>query len=479
MSVLSGPNPIIDVNTDTVNLWYLGPFVASNGSIYLVHTLNAAAVRNTYLYKSDTGKTGVTWTLVATYNTGNFLNSIGYDPNSDTLMEIYQDTGASKVFLSLVNLVTLVQTVVDLTPATGYPASSSCVTKSDNGVVSTYIGKTTGTTVGVEYNGALGTPYTFTDPVGCLQNQIAPHFNVVPGDLDNRYIINVSSSTPRRVGVVDNTNSESGKLITSTPFLHEARSGPVACIYQGLLFVAFGSKVFRAIDASGTSFVESLDLTSADFELNLVTDGATKLYVVYQEQTVSGGTVTKDQILVRRYNGSDNWGPELLGVDFLLNPPPFVPPGDYGGGAHFKSVTLYDDGTFGAGINLNDPPPSLLCVAFYVQFNVSEVNIISFTATPSTVNPGDMVELCWNVTGVASVDIDCVGSGLNPVDCATIGPITENTTCTLTADGVEAQVTITVLGTSCLCECEPACCSSTVSRTQGLQLSHSALGVNF
>ena len=76
------------------------------------------------------------------------------------------------------------------------------------------------------------------------------------------------------------------------------------------------------------------------------------------------------------------------------------------------------------------------------------LQVVRFTATPSSIAAGQSSTLAWNVPNATSVSISGVGSGLNPAGTASVSPTT-TTTYTLTATGasgqtVTASVTVTV-----------------------------------
>src|SRR5262249_27837266 len=66
--------------------------------------------------------------------------------------------------------------------------------------------------------------------------------------------------------------------------------------------------------------------------------------------------------------------------------------------------------------------------------------VITFSATPVNIQAGGTSQLCWNVEGATSVDIQGVGSGLNPNDGANVTP-TASTTYTLTARNGAGTIT--------------------------------------
>jgi hypothetical protein len=76
------------------------------------------------------------------------------------------------------------------------------------------------------------------------------------------------------------------------------------------------------------------------------------------------------------------------------------------------------------------------------------LQVVRFTASPSSIGAGQSSTLAWNVPNATSVSISGVGSGLNPAGTASVSPTT-TTTYTLTATGasgqtVTASVTVTV-----------------------------------
>ncbi len=74
--------------------------------------------------------------------------------------------------------------------------------------------------------------------------------------------------------------------------------------------------------------------------------------------------------------------------------------------------------------------------------------IVTFVATPPTIDAGQSTKLCWQVSGSTNISITPdVGSNLNANDCATVSPTT-TTTYTLTATNatgqIQANATVTV-----------------------------------
>ncbi len=74
--------------------------------------------------------------------------------------------------------------------------------------------------------------------------------------------------------------------------------------------------------------------------------------------------------------------------------------------------------------------------------------IVTFVATPPTIDAGQSTKLCWQVDKATSISIEPgVGSNLNANDCATVSPST-TTTYTLTATNatgqIQANATVTV-----------------------------------
>jgi len=74
--------------------------------------------------------------------------------------------------------------------------------------------------------------------------------------------------------------------------------------------------------------------------------------------------------------------------------------------------------------------------------------ILTFVANPQTIDAGQSSQLCWQVSGATSIQIDPgVGSNLNANDCATVKP-SVTTTYTLTATNaqgtIKANVTVNV-----------------------------------
>ena len=66
--------------------------------------------------------------------------------------------------------------------------------------------------------------------------------------------------------------------------------------------------------------------------------------------------------------------------------------------------------------------------------------IVTFVATPSTIDPGTSTKLCWQISNATSISIaPGVGSNLNANDCATVSP-TQTTTYTLTATNSAGQI---------------------------------------
>lgn len=71
--------------------------------------------------------------------------------------------------------------------------------------------------------------------------------------------------------------------------------------------------------------------------------------------------------------------------------------------------------------------------------------ILQFSGTPTSVDPGGAVQLCWNVENATEITITPgVGGGLKPVDCTTVRP-NITTTYTLTARNATGLITAAVL----------------------------------
>jgi hypothetical protein len=66
--------------------------------------------------------------------------------------------------------------------------------------------------------------------------------------------------------------------------------------------------------------------------------------------------------------------------------------------------------------------------------------IVTFVATPQTIDPGTSTQLCWQVTGATNISITPgVGTNLNANDCASVSP-DRTTTYTLTATNAAGQI---------------------------------------
>ena len=66
--------------------------------------------------------------------------------------------------------------------------------------------------------------------------------------------------------------------------------------------------------------------------------------------------------------------------------------------------------------------------------------IVTFVATPATIDAGTSTKICWQVTGATNISITPgVGTNLNANDCATVSP-TQTTTYTLTATNAQGQI---------------------------------------
>jgi hypothetical protein len=66
--------------------------------------------------------------------------------------------------------------------------------------------------------------------------------------------------------------------------------------------------------------------------------------------------------------------------------------------------------------------------------------IVTFVATPPTIDAGTSTKLCWQVTNATNISITPgVGTNLNENDCATVSP-TQTTTYTLTATNGSGQI---------------------------------------
>jgi len=66
--------------------------------------------------------------------------------------------------------------------------------------------------------------------------------------------------------------------------------------------------------------------------------------------------------------------------------------------------------------------------------------IVTFVATPPTIDAGTSTKICWQVAGATNISITPgVGTNLNENDCATVSP-SQTTTYTLTATNAQGQI---------------------------------------
>jgi len=119
-----------------------------------------------------------------------------------------------------------------------------------------------------------------------------------------------------------------------------------------------------------------------------------------------------------------------------------------GGNTAMATFTAAGSTSYGFTLTVTDQVTGLTASANTFVSTQRALQVVRFSATPSTITAGHSSTLAWNVTNATAVAISGVGSGLNPQGTATVSP-TQTTTYTLTATGsagqsVTASVTVTV-----------------------------------
>jgi len=119
-------------------------------------------------------------------------------------------------------------------------------------------------------------------------------------------------------------------------------------------------------------------------------------------------------------------------------------------GANMATATFTALGStsYGFRLTVTDQLTGLSGTATTTVTTQKALQVVQFSATPSSIASGQSSTLAWNVTNATSVTISGVGSGLNAAGTASVSP-TKTTTYNLTASGqggqtVTASVTVTV-----------------------------------
>jgi hypothetical protein len=155
---------------------------------------------------------------------------------------------------------------------------------------------------------------------------------------------------------------------------------------------------------------------------------------------VSPGTIT--------LNGSGSYSPDHDGLNYQwtqVNGPTIA---ISSANAAIATFTAAGSTSYGFTLTVTDQVTGLTANANTFVSTQRALQVVRFSATPSSITSGKSSTLAWNVTNATSVTISGVGSGLNAAGTATVSP-TATTTYTLTASGaggqsVTASVTVTV-----------------------------------
>jgi hypothetical protein len=147
-------------------------------------------------------------------------------------------------------------------------------------------------------------------------------------------------------------------------------------------------------------------------------------------------------------NGSGSYSPDHDGLNYQwtqVNGPNVTISNANGAIATF---TAAGSSSYGFSLTVTDQVTGQTATANTLATTQKALQVVRFSATPSSITAGHSSTLAWNVTNATSVGISGVGSGLNPTGTATVSP-TMTTTYTLTASGaggqsVTASVTVTV-----------------------------------
>jgi len=147
-------------------------------------------------------------------------------------------------------------------------------------------------------------------------------------------------------------------------------------------------------------------------------------------------------------NGTGSYSPDGDALNYSwkqVNGPNVALSGANTATATFTAATST---SYGFTLTVTDQVSGLTASANTYVTTQKGLQVVRFSATPSSIADGQSSTLSWNVANATSVSISGVGSGLNAQGTATVSP-TATTTYTLTAGGssgqsVTATVTVTV-----------------------------------
>jgi hypothetical protein len=147
-------------------------------------------------------------------------------------------------------------------------------------------------------------------------------------------------------------------------------------------------------------------------------------------------------------NGSGSYSPDhdALNYSWVQVSGPTVPISNANGA--IATFVAAGSTSYGFTLTVTDQVTGLTGSANTTVTTQRALQVVRFTASPSSIAAGQSSTLAWNVPNATSVSISGVGSGLNPAGTASVSPST-TTTYTLTAAGssgqtVTASVTVTV-----------------------------------
>jgi len=155
---------------------------------------------------------------------------------------------------------------------------------------------------------------------------------------------------------------------------------------------------------------------------------------------VPPGTVT--------LNGSGSYSPDHDGLNYQWTQVSGPTVAISNANAAVATFTAAGSTSYGFTLTVTDQVTGLTGSANTTVTTQRALQVVRFSATPSSIAAGQSSTLAWNVPNATSVNISGVGSNLNPAGTATVSPTT-TTTYNLTATGqggqtITASVTVTV-----------------------------------
>lgn len=155
---------------------------------------------------------------------------------------------------------------------------------------------------------------------------------------------------------------------------------------------------------------------------------------------VPPGTVT--------LNGSGSYSPDHDALNYSwtqVNGPSVA---ITGANTSIATFTAVGSTSYGFRLTVTDQLTGATASASTTVTTQRALNVVRFTASPSSIGQGQSSTLAWSVPNATSVNISGVGNNLNPVGSQTVTP-TQTTTYNLTANGpggqtATASVTVTV-----------------------------------